>query len=245
MDSRSCLPSGWTGLGCIAAPETVESLRTAFEVLLDEDVARARYPSRAACLAVCQRWPNAWRRHPAFRLWLDDVVRDGVPAMLLGSLSPRLLYLDVIVKQPGSTLHVPWHQDLPHWAISPDPTRVSPAGVLIWLALDDVDPASGGLRYLRGGLSDASPTAEHIDVVPAMRAGEALAHDPRAWHASGPNRTDRWRRACLAAFADASLPRKDGLPWDEAANPAYPASESRSGAASPSPTTVTASMLGR
>lgn len=200
-------------------PERVAGLQLAFEELIDADVLRARYPDRAACLKVCQRWPGVWRRHQAFAALLAGPALAGRAAGLLGLERVRLLFMDVVVKSPRSTLHVPWHQDLPHWAIAVVPEREAPAGVLLWVALDDVDPETGGLRYLRGGHRSGSPPVADVEVVSALRAGDAVAHDPRAWHASGPNRTDGWRRACMLAFVDPSLARRDGRPWDDGLNP--------------------------
>lgn len=220
VESQALPERGWSALGPVLTPDRVAGLQRAFDMLIDADVKRARYPDRATCLKICQRWPGVWRRHEAFAALLLDPSIRALAGGLLGLGSVRLLFMDVVVKSPWSTLHVPWHQDLPHWAIAVAPEREDPAGVLLWVALDDVEPATGGLRYLRGGHRSLSPPQAEVDVVGAMRAGDVLAHDPRAWHASGPNRTDRWRRACLIAFADPSLPRKDGQAWNIGQNPA-------------------------
>ena len=218
VDRAAFLARGWGAVGGpggapLLAGDAVVTLQGAFDALVDEDVRRARYPDRQACLRVCQRWPQVWRRHAAFQDLLDVGGLQAAAGALLGCASVRLLFLDMVVKAPRSTLHVPWHQDLPQWAVRVDAAQRAPAGALLWIALDEVDPSTGGLRYLRGGHHEASPPDAEVDVLERMAPGQAIAHDPRAWHATGPNRTDRWRRACLAAFVTPGLARRDGRPW--------------------------------
>ena len=53
------------------------------------------------------------------------------------------------------------------------------------------------------------------------RAGGVLIHHPLVWHAATANRSGRWRRACLLAVADATVPPRQGE-WDPARNPVLP-----------------------
>lgn len=223
MGSEALRARGWVRLGRVVEDDVVDALRRAFDAMVDEDVARARYRDRDACLAVCQRWPQVWVRHAAFRAVLGgEAGLAALGAGLLGLPSVRLLFMDVVVKVPRSRLHVPWHQDLPQWPIDGAPAAAEPPGVLTWVALDPVDHETGGLRYLAGGHRQVSPPEADIDDAGPMAAGDALAHDARAWHATGPNRSDRPRRALLAAFADPRTPRQDAHPWHPATNPVFP-----------------------
>jgi Phytanoyl-CoA dioxygenase (PhyH) len=75
---------------------------------------------------------------------LDQAGLPGLAAAILASTRVRLFYDQVFVKPVGRSLPTPWHQDLPYW-----PLRGGQV-CSVWLALDAVDPATGGLRYLVG-----------------------------------------------------------------------------------------------
>ncbi len=155
----------------------------------------------------------------------DAIVRRGALANLACELlaeSEVLLFQDLLVsKTPGTTREVRWHQDYSYWPLD------EPAGVTFWIALDAADAANGCLRYIPGthrhgerraadfvegahqprsmelqALDAEARAREAVDV--AAGAGELLAHHPLVWHMSGPNLSERPRRAWTMTWV---LPR--------------------------------------
>lgn len=195
----------------------VTALRDAFEATLAVDVARARYPSAAACLRIVQRWPRMDLRQPAFAALLDPRTPAGarvcaVFAELLPGRDARLISLDVLVKAAGSGLRLPWHQDSPTWQAAPEALAAR-----LWIALDRVDEDTGGVRYAPGSHIDGLTDGD--GVTPHLQPGDALLHHPDVWHSSGPNRTSGLRRAVLVTLAAPDARTRDGRPWDDAEHP--------------------------
>jgi hypothetical protein len=206
---------GWVVTGPLLNRAEVGALRDGFEDLVDDAVRTARYPSRERCLRLVQLWNDPWRVSPAFARLLGRADLLALARECLGCDDVRLLSQRLIVKPPGGRTPLPWHRDFEHWELA------EPRGALLWIALDDVDGATGGLRYLSGShLHDAPPMG--TDAIGAVvRLGEVLVHQPQVWHAASSNRSESWRRACLVAVADARAPRRSGE-WDPARFPLLP-----------------------
>ena len=129
-------------------------------------------------------------------------VLDLVEAMIGGDI---LLYNSTyIIKEPHSTSHVSWHQDLTYWGLSHDDQ------VTMWLALSVADATSGCMRMIpashhQGRVEheigdDASnvllqaQTVHGVDESQAklcpLQPGEASFHHGWTLHASMPNNSD-------------------------------------------------------
>ena len=109
-----------------------------------------------------------------------------------------------IVKEPDSTEHVSWHQDLAYWGLDGEDQ------VSMWLALSPANETSGCMRMVpgshrtgrRGHRATDDPanvlyqgqTVHDVDeslaVACALRPGEASFHHGWTLHASTPNRGD-------------------------------------------------------
>lgn len=165
------------------------------------------------CLRLVQLWSDPWRVAPIYLDVLLDPAIAELACGILGCAQVRLLTQRMVCKAPDARAPLPWHQDLPSWRVA-DPRALS-----LWIALDDVDARSGGLRYLSGSHRTEDPDAEPVDG--DVRAGGVLIHHPLVWHASMPNRSDGWRRACLLAVADATVPPISGE-WNPDRNPVLP-----------------------
>ena len=100
-------------------------------------------------------------------LWLDWARNSDFLDMIEQMISPDILLWGTTIfgKPAGTGQVIPWHQDAPHWPISP------PATTSIWIALDDCTPENGCLRYIPGSHLGA---VGHIDIN-ATAAGEAAA----------------------------------------------------------------------
>jgi ectoine hydroxylase-related dioxygenase (phytanoyl-CoA dioxygenase family) len=90
-----------------------------------------------------------WTRIPAY----EDVIRGSrlgeVAAGLMGSRTARLHHDHLLVKEPGTTIRTPWHQDQPYYNIDGRDT------VSFWIPLDPV-PRESTLEFVAG--SHASHT---------------------------------------------------------------------------------------
>ena len=108
-----------------------------------------------------------------------------------------------IVKDPGATAHVSWHQDLAYWGLDGDDQ------VSMWLALSPANESSGCMRMVPGshrtGQRNHRLTAdpanvlyqgqtvhdvdESLAVACELRPGEASFHHGWTLHSSTPNRS--------------------------------------------------------
>jgi ectoine hydroxylase-related dioxygenase (phytanoyl-CoA dioxygenase family) len=154
---------------------------------------------------------NLWRSLEP----LQELVGDGRLARLACEVLEEdevVLFQDHLIwKPPGTTEPIEWHQDFSYWPLA------RPAGVTLWLALDDADVANGCMSFVAGTHREGErrPTSfvagrgdmpERSDLAPidargraetplVARRGELSAHHPLAWHGSGPNTSGRERRA--------------------------------------------------
>ncbi len=90
-----------------------------------------------------------WTRIPAY----EDVVRNSrigeAAARLMGTQTVRLHHDHLLVKEPGTTIRTPWHQDQPFYNIDGHDT------ISLWIPLDHV-PRESTLEFVAG--SHASHT---------------------------------------------------------------------------------------
>ncbi|MEM8992621.1 MAG: phytanoyl-CoA dioxygenase family protein, partial [Pseudomonadota bacterium] len=139
------------------------------------------------------RSPWELATHPA--------VLDLAEAML----GPDILLYNAtyIIKEPGTTSHVSWHQDLTYWGLSDD------RQVTFWLALSPASVESGCMRMIPGshrkGMAEHATTEdesnvlfhgqtvtgidEDASVMCTLEPGEASFHHGWTLHASMPNRS--------------------------------------------------------
>ncbi len=113
---------------------------------------------------------------------------------------------ELFMKEAGSDKIVSWHQDLTYWGFGGIDEQVT-----AWVALSDVTPQSGCMRFVPGShkreivphtdtfaddnmLSRGQEIAvevdedEAVDIV--LKPGQMSLHHGRIFHASGPNRSD-------------------------------------------------------
>lgn len=140
----------------------------------------------------------------------------------------------VIAKPAYSPGVVPWHQDAAYWG-----HLARPAGASIWVPLQDVDLDNGCLSFVSGSHEGdvlphrhlgGDPHVHALELVPSLaesaaksavavplRSGQATIHDGHLLHHSGPNRTDRPRRALVLSVRnparDVPTPGRAPFPW--------------------------------
>ena len=164
-----------------------------------------------------------------FNMWLiDDDFRTAAfnpttarwAAQLLGTTSVRLLEDNALNKAP-SPHDLRWHQDYSYWPLA------QPNAVTAWVALDDTTQHNGamlmacgsnhlgerlpvvfgtGTPYLRESrppsvteVGDPDELGLPVEVV-ELAAGEVSMHSSLTWHASGPNLSERGRRAIVMRY---------------------------------------------
>jgi ectoine hydroxylase-related dioxygenase (phytanoyl-CoA dioxygenase family) len=139
------------------------------------------------------------------------------------------LYSDqLFLKEPGSSVRTPWHQDKPFWVLQGDKVAVC------WVPVDEVTIESGAMGYVRGShqwgttfkpsdfvteggamrmdgivhddLADLPPVADNPDEYDVVRyeagPGDVIVHHWMTLHGSTGNTTaERIRRASSVRFA--------------------------------------------
>ena len=171
---------------------------------------------------------NMWRAEPNIRPFVFDPTLARWAAQLIGARRVRLLEDNALTKAPRSGGELKWHQDFPYWPLA------QPNAVTAWVALDDTNAANGAMHMAAGSqlagerlpsvfgtgtpyLRDQRPAAVKAIEDPAtlgfdvqtitLAAGEVSFHSPLVWHASGPNTSNRQRRALVIRFVG------DGTIW--------------------------------
>lgn len=159
--------------------------------------------------------------------FLQDVCCDPRwAAVVLPLLGPdvRLYWEQGVAKPPAARTELPWHQDNGYTPLVPEQY------LTCWLALDDVDEANGCIEVVPG--SHTAGTQEHVDggsgpfrvgragddgalAVPVAK-GDVLCFSSLLMHRSGPNTSERDRRAWIIQYCDAdSTSALSGRPLDD------------------------------
>jgi hypothetical protein len=151
---------------------------------------------------VLCRTENIASHHEGVRALLCEPPMIDVAGALLGE--PAVLYKDKLNhKLPGGAGYAP-HQDAPAY-------RFVETHVSCMVAIDDATPANGCLEVVSGAHDRLWPTddvgciaaeaVEAMDWQPApVRAGDTLWFHSRTPHRSGPNTSDRPRRALYPTY---------------------------------------------
>jgi hypothetical protein len=140
------------------------------------------------------------------RRWADVVLP------LLGTGDARLYWEQAVSKPPQARTELPWHQDNGYTPLVPEEY------VTCWLALDDAELENGCLWVIPGShrhgtvahhngagpfrVGHDGPDADGV-AVPVAR-GSVLVFSSLLMHRSGPNVTDRPRRAWILQYCSAA-----------------------------------------
>lgn len=208
----------------------VERLREAVVQVLDAPNAMSQNSegvdsSASTMKARYRQGFNGWEQSEAYREFVFDSAVPRVAAQVMRSKTLRVIYDQTLVKEPGTTVPVKWHHDLPFWPFTGRQI------CSVWVALDVVTEESGAVHYLRGShkrrqmyrppdldkpellaMNIANldlPQAPNYFADPNadllfwdMEPGDALVFSARTLHGSGANRrNDRFRRAIAPRYA--------------------------------------------
>ena len=135
----------------------VEKLRQGIEKNLAAPSADARvYDSKGAGGRFFGDYCN-WARIPEFEDFIFHSPAASIAAALMGASEVRLFHEHVLIKEPGSDVATPWHQDAPYYCVRAAkscslwiPLAVSSALLLIfctaiWNVLDEYELVPTGI----------------------------------------------------------------------------------------------------
>jgi len=218
---------GWALLPRVASEETLAGLRRRADdivagrsgiegLFFQPDAPTGRYedlvfghgyegPDRA------YRKIEKLERDPGFRAWMENPLFGRLVRAVVGE-SVSLYRATIFWKTARLGSDLPWHQDGgKFWGLDRDPA------IQIWTALDDASVDAGcvvvlpgshlaGLATPLGGVvpaaNVAAADAAEREVAVPVKAGDVLLIHNYLWHRSGPNRSDRPRRAFTTAYLD-------------------------------------------
>ena len=199
-----------------------EEDRSNAETAGDEDARAARDPAQSFDFLF-----NMWLVDEDFRAAVFNPTTARWAAQLLGTTRVRLIEDNALNKSPRPH-ELRCHQDYSYWPLA------QPNAVTAWVALDDVNERNGAMLMACGSqhlgerlpvvfgtgtpyLRESRPpsVAEVGDPVELglpveeveLAAGEVSLHSSLIWHASGPNRSERGRRAIVMRYV------ADGTIW--------------------------------
>jgi hypothetical protein len=217
---------GWVKLDGLISAEAAEELRTRMARMMER--ATERFPDRA--LYKVLSFPS--REDDAIAALLYSQEMGSVASALIGRGRPgvqsvRLWSENALVKAPAAEqgTKTPWHQDQPYTPFDRQ------GGLTIWIALNDVPPERGSMRFYSGShklgcigrheldvdgadaLDEYPWIADEFPLSPPLHLhpGDATVHDRTLLHAAPENSTEEPRWAYTASFFPAET-RYTGAP---------------------------------
>jgi ectoine hydroxylase-related dioxygenase (phytanoyl-CoA dioxygenase family) len=205
---------GWVRLPGLLDAATVERIL----VELDEGAELVK-PTATEKWMTANDYGRVLRSHDGMA-WKQPFFHDLGTSARLTSAALRLMRIDeglfihdMSFIKPGPGLPTPYHQDFPHWPFD----RIG--AITIWVALTDLDPGTGPLRFLAGshrepplGRFSRSVGDDMREAYPhlagkypveggeRLAAGDATVHTDLTIHGSGPNTTPATRAAYTARY---------------------------------------------
>ena len=212
---------GFLVLERLIAPEAAEILGARFAALFRGNFETGLHPDEwnwregrddpALTRQIC----NGWRADRAVAKLVLSAPVGRLCATLGDWPGARLAQDNVIWKPPGAK-PLGFHQDNSyiHWVVPPE-------YVTCWIALDETTAAGGTIEYVAGShrwgrfpqipqfhapedyreaLAAAARAVGRTPEITAIEvpAGGAVLHHGDTWHGSGPNRSDKPRRALVS-----------------------------------------------
>ena len=159
-----------------------------------------------------------WNRIPEFRDFVFKSRLGYYAAKLMKSNKSRLFHDHVLVKEPGSSIVTPWHQDKPYYCVDGNQS------VSFWIALDDISK-EGCLECIAGShlsnilhkpkrfngndlyendnskeVPDINSNRKDYKILSwEIKAGDAVAFDFRTLHGASENINKINRRRVFSA----------------------------------------------
>jgi len=174
-----------------------------------------------------------WRHNEICRDFVFKSPAAEIAGRVTDSEKINTFFDQWLIKEPGTDVPTPWHHDLPYWPVDGDKIAT------LWLALDEVDLASGAVEYIKGShrwgkrflpetFSGTVEFTEDLPRVPDIEAerdrhdivhfdlepGDCTVHHGLLVHAApGNNEASRRRRAYVTRWAgdDAVFYPREGI----------------------------------
>lgn len=196
----------------------VEPLRQGVEKLMSNPSPLERsYQPKGDSAPFFQDLCN-WQRIEPFRDFIHNSLAGAAAASLMNSKKARFFHDHVLVKEPGTSIVTPWHQDSPYYCVD------GRQSVSFWIPLDPVVRETS-LECIAGSHhwganhkpkrfdgsdlyeNDASSELPDIDnhrdnyriLSWAMEPGDAVAFDFHTVHGAAANKTKATRRRVFSA----------------------------------------------
>ncbi len=194
---------------------TVDELFSAAEC--DEIVRHVEDAAFELALGEVDEGPLSYRpmmhlASPALTAVATDARWAPIVLPLVGTGDARLYWEQAVAKPPQARTELPWHQDNGYTPLIPEQY------LTCWLALDDAEVDNGCLWVIPGSHTQGTVTHHNgagpfrvghdgpdVDgiAVPVAR-GSVLVFSSLLMHRSGPNVTDRPRRAWILQYCSAA-----------------------------------------
>ncbi len=165
---------------------------------------------------VLRKLDNPHHQRDSVKALAHDPRLVGLVEQAIGP-GVSVVFSQIFFKAPGGGGPKPPHQD--NWYFGP---RDPEALITAWIAFDDASVENGCMYFGEGthrapviehfappeepfNLQVAAHDAAHIAMTPApVPKGGVSFHHGGVLHQSGPNHSDRWRRACALHYASNS-----------------------------------------
>jgi hypothetical protein len=216
--------NGWVKLKGFAQPDVVAEILRRARIVMGETAEQitgggggSADPAFSRFSQILRNYLGAWKNDPWLRAFAQSKDMARVASRLRHDAPIRFLNDEILVKLPVSQggKPTPYHQDFPHTAY--DRTAM----INIWIALVDLPPDRGAMRFLTGS-HQAGPLGRTLldekDVVEQnprllkeyplsdplhMKPGDATVHGDLTIHGGPPNLSDTARWAYLVNLFDA------------------------------------------
>ncbi|MCW8084361.1 phytanoyl-CoA dioxygenase family protein [Sabulicella glaciei] len=201
-----------------AFADWVEPLRAGIEALIASPGPYERsYTPKDGSARFFQDLCN-WQRIPEFRDFVERGPGAAIARALMGSEGAQFFHDHVLVKEPGTSIVTPWHQDSPYYCVGGEQS------VSFWIPLDPVarevtlECVAGSHRWgvnhkpkrFDGTDLYEGDTAEDMPDIDTrrgeyriqgweMQPGDAVAFDFRTVHGAPANTNRQQRRRVFSA----------------------------------------------
>jgi ectoine hydroxylase-related dioxygenase (phytanoyl-CoA dioxygenase family) len=207
--------SGFVNGGPLLDEATVEGLQQAvLRVIADRDNPGRPQPRQIHNLGPDEAHPiwqiaNIYEASDAFRALVAHPQLTAMAAQLTGAKELRIWHDQLQYKPEAIGGRLFWHQDSPLW----DNLQPKDQQITAWVALDDAEADNGCMYMVPGSHKWGNQMArirempqgyhlpERFDghevnfVMCPVRKGQVHFHSVLTWHGSGPNYSNRPRRA--------------------------------------------------
>jgi ectoine hydroxylase-related dioxygenase (phytanoyl-CoA dioxygenase family) len=208
--------AGWVKLDGLVSPDSASHMQQWLEGKMGKDAKNSK--GSASTSAFAQMWSkynSPSEESEMFDSFAKSAETGQLGARLMGRDAVRFWADTALIKPPGvgDAGVTPWHQDTPN-------QPHDRAGLLtIWIALVDITPERGTMRFLSGSHREGplgepfkkDPTVvypyllDKYEMSPELhlKAGDATVHTGYVCHAAPPNSTDEVRWAYSISLIDA------------------------------------------